>query len=311
MADELQVASSQVPAQIEELVVFIKVGREKLTAVRAEIRAIDKLGLEDEKRQKVLEQARELSEQLLDAEVSLGEIMATLPEAPGKRTDLEEPTDSDVPRSKKEILKQAGFSVKTAQRYEILASHPDIVAQMKAEAREKGVVVSRTAILRAIADADNLRYDEERLSLDEDEIGNIKYLIDKYTLLPKSLDAPVEEETWEGSVLLIPPRSNIEPYIVKLQKSFDAISEAIVIVPQEINMGWYPRLISMSNAVFYRNDVKVKTLSGDETVSTKDAYAFVYIGKNASEFLETYRMRGWGHTVNKVVSRMRWTRHKK
>ena len=261
MADELQVVSSQVPAQIEELVNFIKVGREKLTAVRAEIRAIDKLGLEDEKRQKVLEQARVLSEQLLDAEVSLGEIMATLPEAPGKRTDLEEPVDSDVPRSKKEILKQAGFSVKTAQRYETLAAHPDVVERIKAEAREKGAVVSRTAILKAIADADDLKYDKERLVLaEEDEVGKIKYVIGEYTLLPQSLDAPVEEETWEGNVLLIPPRSNIAPYIVKLRDSFDTISEAIVIVPQEINADWYQQLISMSNAVFYRDEVKVQTL---------------------------------------------------
>ena len=41
---------------------------------------------------------------LLDAEVSLGEIMATLPEAQGKRTDIETPEDSDVQKSKKEIL---------------------------------------------------------------------------------------------------------------------------------------------------------------------------------------------------------------
>ena len=57
MADELMIVSNHVPAQIYELANFIKVGREKLTAVRAEIRAIDKLGIEDEKRQKVLEQA--------------------------------------------------------------------------------------------------------------------------------------------------------------------------------------------------------------------------------------------------------------
>ena len=166
--------------------------------------------------------------------------------------------------------------------------------------------------MKAIADADDLKYDKERLVLaEEDEVGKIKYVIGEYTLLPQSLDAPVEEETWEGNVLLIPPRSNIAPYIVKLRDSFDAISEAIVIVPQEINADWYQQLISMSNAVFYRDEVKVQTLSGDETVSTKDAYAFVYIGKNAGEFLEAYRMRGWGHTVNKVVSRMRWTRYKK
>ena len=109
-----------------------------------------------------------LSEQLLDAEVNLGEIMATLPEAPGKRTDLEEPEDTDVPRSKKEILKQVGFNVKTAQRYEMLAAHPDIVAQMKTTAREKGAVVSRTAILRAIANQ-TASYDKENLQPSDNE----------------------------------------------------------------------------------------------------------------------------------------------
>ena len=150
MAGELVVSTSQVPAKIEELVTFVKVGREKLKAVRAQISAFDKMGLENEKRQQVVEQARELSEQLLDAEVSLGEIFATLPVAPGKRTDLESPDDTAVQKSKKDILKDAGFSVKTAQRFEMLAAHPDIVAQMKAEARDKGVAVNRTAVLRAI-----------------------------------------------------------------------------------------------------------------------------------------------------------------
>ena len=301
MASELMVVSSQVPAQIHELVDFIKVGREKLTAVRAELRAIDKLGLEDEKRQQVLEQARMLSERLLDAEVSLGEIMATLPEAPGKRTDLEELEDTAVPRSKKEILKQAGFSVKTAQRYEILAAHPDIVAQMKAAAREKGTVVSRTAILRAITDKTAPSYDKENLQLSDDEIMRVQSVMGDITILPDDSAVPIEEQKWEGNVLIIPPRSNIWPYIEKLWNSFDSITEAIVIVPAHINCYWYIRLMYMSNAVAYHDKIEVKTLDGNGTLEVEDDYAFAYIGKNAGHFLDRYKSGGWGHTLNKVV----------
>lgn len=40
--------NNRIPANIEDLSKFALVGREKLTAVRAEIRAIDKLGLAEE-----------------------------------------------------------------------------------------------------------------------------------------------------------------------------------------------------------------------------------------------------------------------
>ncbi len=299
MAEELQVVSNQVPAQIEELVNFVKVGREKLSAVRAEIRAIDKLGLEDEKRQKVLEQARTLSEQLLDAEVRLGEIMASLPEAPGKRTDLT-PEDSNVQMSKKEILQQAGFSVKTAQRYETLASHLDVVERMKAEAREKGAVVSRTAILRAISSAKE-SYDKEHLSLSTNERRTVSEILLGFTDLTKSYDVPLEDQTWEGKFLLIPPRSSIDAYIAKLEESFDAISAAIIVVPDDFHEDWYEQLMLMSNAVVHRYGVDVKTDMGNE-MYTHDKYAFFYIGNKSGTFLEYNRNYGWGHSLNKMVS---------
>lgn len=310
MADELQVVSSQVPAQIEELVTFIKVGREKLTAVRAEIRAIDKLGLEDEKRQKVLEQARELSEQLLDAEVSLGEIMATLPEAPGKRTDLEEPADSDVPRSKKEILKQAGFSVKTAQRYEILASHPDIVAQMKAEAREKGVVVSRTAVLRAIKDEETPRFDKQDVEIVGGYLENVKKLLGDIDI---KLNGSFDEEkalakSWAGNLFLFLPHQDMNRYVKKLYESFEDITSALVIVPTETNQKWFRNLMNLANAVVF--NVETLTFADSQlrrekqqfkSYETDKPFAFIYIGPNKEKFFRQYRSYGWGISVGSVL----------
>jgi len=104
---------------------------------------------------------------------------------------------------------------------------------------------------------------------------------------------------WEGNVLLIPPRSNIEPYIEKLWDSFDSITEAIVIVPVHINKGWYKRLMCMSNAVAYRNYIEVKTLDGNGTFQVEDDYAFAYIGRHAGDFLDRYKSEGWGHTLKK------------
>lgn len=141
--EEIQVLNSQLPTAVEDLAKYVMVGREKLVALQAELRAIDKMGLVDEIRQQKLLEAQDLADEVLLAEIRLGELISEIPELPGKRTDLE-PMDTTAQRSKKEVLQDLGFSVKTAQRFETLAKHPDIVASMSAEARAGGEIISRT-----------------------------------------------------------------------------------------------------------------------------------------------------------------------
>ena len=56
--------------------------------------------------------------------------------------------DTAVPQpdTKLEIIESAGFTKKQAQRFETLASHPEIVEQVKAEARENDDIVSRSQV---------------------------------------------------------------------------------------------------------------------------------------------------------------------
>ena len=302
MADELQVVNNQLPAEIGQLVNFVKLGREQLKIARDGLKMVDKMNLENAKRTEALRKVQELSEQLIEAEMKLGAIMATLPTAPGTRTDLEQPEDSAVPRTKQAILKLAGFSTKTAQRFETRAAHPEIVEKMKVEAHVNGTVISRTAILRAIENEGKKEYDEEQLSLSEDETNRVRRAIGDYVSLPTDSETPLEEQAWEGTVLLIPPRSDVHSYVLKLRDSFDSITEAIVIVPDDIHELWYEQLAFMSNAVFYRRSVEVQTTDGDDTVRTKGGYSFFYIGKDTSLFLDAYKLEGWGHTLNKLVS---------
>ena len=71
----------ELPAKIEDLSRFVLVGREKLVAVRAEIRAIEKLGLAKEVREQKLQEAQLISEAMLDAEVRIGQLMKDVPKA--------------------------------------------------------------------------------------------------------------------------------------------------------------------------------------------------------------------------------------
>lgn len=145
--NEITTNKTQLPTTIDELSKFALIGREKLVAVRAEIRAIEKVGLAEEVRKQKLEEAQAISEAVLDAEVKIGELMARVPKAQGKRTD-KKPTDTAV--GKYDVIKEAGFTPKQVERFETLAKNPDIVEQAKAEARENDDIVSRSLVLNMV-----------------------------------------------------------------------------------------------------------------------------------------------------------------
>jgi len=152
--------TQHLPDNIQDLSKFVLVGREKLVAVRAEIRAIDKLNIAEEVRTQKREEAQMLSEALLDAEVRIGELLKQIPTASGARTDLQ-PKDSGVPRlevinntsaekTKSEVLQEIGFTEKQKQRFETLASNKDIVEQVKVEARENEDIPTRSRVLQLV-----------------------------------------------------------------------------------------------------------------------------------------------------------------
>ena len=56
------------PAKLDDLAKFVLIGRDKLQAVRAEINAINKLGLAREVREQKLHEAQEIDALVLTAE---------------------------------------------------------------------------------------------------------------------------------------------------------------------------------------------------------------------------------------------------
>ena len=163
--NSLTVRKNNVPAQIEDLTKFVLVGREKLVAVRAEIRAIDKVGLAREVRLQKLEEAQDISEAVLDAEVKIGELMAKIPKKQGVRADIRL-SNSGVTKceTKEQILENAGFTKMQAHRFETLAKNPELVEQAKAEARENDDIVSRSLVLEKVKQKKREEKEEKRES---------------------------------------------------------------------------------------------------------------------------------------------------
>ena len=149
--EQIVTYDKQLPDTLPDLAAFVLVGREKLTAVRAEIRAIDRVQLAKEVRQQKQDEARMLSEALLDAEKRIGELTKAIPKAPpdrgnqytgGKPTAL-----SQSQKSKTEVITDLGFTPKQVERFEILADNPDVVEQVKQEARENDDIPTRTRVI--------------------------------------------------------------------------------------------------------------------------------------------------------------------
>jgi len=67
-----------------------------------------------------------------ESALQIGELMMALPKRQGFASTI---SDSGVQNTKTQAIEQAGFSYKQAQRFEQLASNPELVERAKAEAR--------------------------------------------------------------------------------------------------------------------------------------------------------------------------------
>ena len=147
------------PSTFEDLSRFVLVGREKLVAVRAEIRAIDKVGLAKEVREQKLQEAQFISEAVLDAEVRIGEIMKAAPKATNQYKSA---SSSGGTTTKEQTIKEAGFTKTQVHRFETLADNPDLVEQAKTEARANDDIVSQSAVMNKIKEKKQAEKSAER-----------------------------------------------------------------------------------------------------------------------------------------------------
>jgi hypothetical protein len=154
--NEIALYVKNLPDTMEDLSRYLFFGREKYNAVRAEIRAMEKLKLVDEVRNQKREEAQMLAETILDIEVKLGELFKAIkPRSGGDRgnqyTGGKSNTDVTFGKyaseTKEEKLKDLGFNKMQAHRLETLAENADLVEQIKAEARENNDFPSRKQVL--------------------------------------------------------------------------------------------------------------------------------------------------------------------
>lgn len=131
---------------------------------------------EEEKR--ILRRAQEEAENLIDIHTVMGEMYRNLPEESGgdkKSADYQADINVGLKTAKQEYREQTKLSEKKAQRFANISNHPEIVAEVKADARENNELPTETEILKRIEQA--RREEREKLKAElQDKQEECDYL---------------------------------------------------------------------------------------------------------------------------------------
>lgn len=148
--NEITTYEKQLPDTIEDIAKFAIFNSEKLKSLKAEINAINRLHLAKEVYDQKIKEQRILGELVMDAFVKIGQFSKGLPKATnGNQYTGKMVGDSTVPnqKAKEQVMSELGFNKKQTQRLEILANNPDVVEQVKQEARENNTLPTRTRVV--------------------------------------------------------------------------------------------------------------------------------------------------------------------
>lgn len=133
------------------------VAQEKVKAVRAEIRAMEKIGVLNSVIEQKRNEARMISETILDAETRIGGLTRVIPKDTSFKGNqwscqpgMKSPELSSAQKPKLEVIKSMGFNRQQAYEFEQMNKNPDIVEQVKAEARANDDLPTRSRVLQLV-----------------------------------------------------------------------------------------------------------------------------------------------------------------
>ena len=169
--NDLQTTVSNLPTQPEELARFVLVGIEKAKAIRAEIRAIQKLNLANEVWKQKKKELEVVNEAVLEAERRIGVLFNNMPKASGgdRRSEVfkvavddhfENTGSAPANTTRRQAAEKMGFSPRTVRKFQQMARHPEAIEQAKAEALETGKDLTVDGVLSLV------RYKEQKADAD-------------------------------------------------------------------------------------------------------------------------------------------------
>ena len=316
--ENITVLERQLPVALPDLAKFALIGREKLSAVRAEIRAIQKVGLAKEVLEQKKAEAQEIAELVTLSEVKIGAMMKEIPSSQGKRTDIEtsSPVSEEVKsKTKTEVIEELGFNRQQVSQFQQMAEHEDIVLEAIAEAKENDDIISRSAVLKKIEESkkphvsfnsgNNEWYTPSNIiEAAREAMGSIDVDIASSDIAQKSVKASeyytIEtnglDKQLHGNLWLNPPYSVdlINQFITKIVNERDDYDQAVVLVNNATETEWFEKLISIASAVcFPKGRIRFCLPDGNPAGTPLQGQAIVYIGSRPKSFENAFADIGW------------------
>lgn len=317
--NDIETVNKQLPQTLPELSRFAIVGREKLASVRAEIRAIKKVGLAKEVLDQKQEEAKEIAELVTLAEVQIGRMLQEIPKVSGgdrKSENFKNCPKENFDSTKTETVRELGFTPKQTHQFQQMAKHEEIVHEVIDETRgNPDKIVSRSAVLQKIAEAKNPPKPHVVNNSKDDEwytpsqyIEAAREVMGTIDLDPASNDFANEtvkattyytEETdglaqkWFGNIWMNPPYSTalLSRFAEKLAE--EDFTQAIVLVNNATETGWFETMISKASAiVFHKGRIRFVKRDGAHGAPLQ-GQAFIYYGDNVERFISVFGKFGW------------------
>ena len=184
MTDLILSNQNILPSKLDDLAKFVLIGRDKLQAVRAEINAINKLGLAREVREQKLHEAQEIGALVLLAEAKFGELFNKMPKATKGTGENQYTKNAEIPaagknstndtppvKSKLEVASELGFNKNQVSQFQKLADNPEIVQKTIADAKDNGDIPTRSAVLDELKNIKRQEKANERLERKQFELS--------------------------------------------------------------------------------------------------------------------------------------------
>lgn len=310
--NDIEVVQKNLPATLPELSKFVLIGREKLNAVKAEIRAIEKVGLAKEVLEQKKAEAQEIAELVTMSEMKIGRMMKDIPKATKDNAKKQiAPQDKLIPKS--EAIRDLGFTPKQTAQFQQMADNEPQVMEAIAEAREHDDIVSRAAVMRKIEEkkkphVTNNSKDDEWYTPAE-YIEAARTVMGSIDLDPASNDFANKtvkawhyfteqtnglEQEWFGNIWMNPPYSTalLSKFADKLTGSI--FNQAIILVNNATETAWFEKLVSTASAiVFHKGRIRFVKRDGEHGTPLQ-GQAFIYYGDNPDRFLDVFKIYGWG-----------------
>ncbi len=294
------------PSTIEELHAFIIVGKERLNAHKAKIRAIEKIGSAYAAKEAALSDAQDLGELLLDAEGKLGEMLAAI--EPKYSIGYSEGTNG-LPAGaspRREPSLPPGITKKESHQAQTIASHPEAVEQVKVRAREEGRIPTEQEVYREIKAPICAVWTGNQESYTPAEyieaarlvMGSIDLDPASNELAQKTVKAATYytkennglEKPWIGNMFLNPPYSHpeVKYFVDKLLSELKPGQQAILLTNNNTDTNFFQDAARRAAAMCFTRG-RINFLKPDGSISSPtNGQVFYYFGENKEGFIRHF-----------------------